>query len=83
VVDCAAGAVVTLRKTGDPAAQVDGESLQTAVTDAFGDFKFDGLEPDSGDYEVEVAFQGSAPLRAVASLGRSVTLDTITVGGEG
>ncbi len=90
VVDCAAGAAVTLRKS--PAVNVEpagaqrtgdvDESLRTTQTDAFGDFKFDGLEPDSGEYVVEVALDGHSPGRVVASLGRSVSLGMIMLGGE-
>jgi Fe-S-cluster-containing dehydrogenase component len=44
--DCVSGASVQLRKSGTLLAQ--------AVTDAFGDFKFDGLPGNSGDYEVGI-----------------------------
>jgi Fe-S-cluster-containing dehydrogenase component len=90
VVDCAAGAVVSLRKAPGAGAEPGGterkgglgECLQTTQTDAFGDFKFDGLEPDSGGYVVEVAFDGQGPVRVTAVLGLSVTLGTIMLGSE-
>jgi Fe-S-cluster-containing dehydrogenase component len=97
VVDCAAGAEVALRKVvdsgtaysdaassaaGSGAADAGAAPLQTAVTDAFGDFKFDGLAPNSGVYEIEVALNGSAPVKLSARLGRSVTLETITIRGD-
>lgn len=46
VTDCAAGAVVTLYK-GD-------RQLGQIITDAFGDFRFDRLSPDSGLYRLEI-----------------------------
>lgn len=56
VVDCLAGARVELLKDGSTVAALD--------TDAFGDFKFDRLEPESGAYEVHVTHAGhrSAPV---------------------
>jgi Fe-S-cluster-containing dehydrogenase component len=63
---------------GGPAEEV----LQTVLTDAFGDFKFDSLEPDSGEYVVEVASNGHGPARIAVKLGQSVNLGTIMVGGE-
>ncbi|MDE2075354.1 MAG: carboxypeptidase regulatory-like domain-containing protein, partial [Alphaproteobacteria bacterium] len=53
VIDCLAGAQVGLRKDGKPIASVE--------TDAFGDFKFDRLEPGSGDYEITVSCDGYRP----------------------
>jgi Fe-S-cluster-containing dehydrogenase component len=79
VVDCALGAVVTLDKFGGPA---DGLPLQTVVADAFGDFKFDGLTPDTGEYLVQIELEGYAPVRLTAVLGHSVSLGTIVVEGE-
>jgi Fe-S-cluster-containing dehydrogenase component len=80
VVDCVAGAVVSLQKA-EHACGSD-EWLQTTRTDAFGDFKFDGLEPDSGAYVVEVEPAGHGSARVTTVLGRSVTLSTIMHGGE-
>jgi Fe-S-cluster-containing dehydrogenase component len=78
VTDCAAGASISLMRMG---IADDHGVVQTAVTDAFGDFKFDGLEPDSGDYVVEVMWGAEKPVRVSASLGHSVSLGTIYVGG--
>jgi Fe-S-cluster-containing dehydrogenase component len=50
VVDCLAGATVTLRRGGQTVAEQQ--------TDKFGDFKFDRLEADGGTYEVEIAADG-------------------------
>jgi hypothetical protein len=47
VEECAEGVQVEL--------WLNGERLATTTTDTFGDYKFDGLEPDSGEYEVRLA----------------------------
>lgn len=44
--ECLSGVTVLLLKSGQVKA--------TAITDTFGEFKFDGLDPDSGEYEVRV-----------------------------
>jgi Fe-S-cluster-containing dehydrogenase component len=44
--DCVEGALVTLSK--------DGKKIRDLVTDNYGDFKFDGLEEDSGTYVVTI-----------------------------
>jgi len=46
ITDCVKGARVRLYK--------DGRTLAEAVTDCFGDFKFDGLEENSGGYGVDI-----------------------------
>jgi Fe-S-cluster-containing dehydrogenase component len=46
IAECAAGAGVSLIK--------DGAVIARQVADNFGDFKFDGLEPDSGTYQVSI-----------------------------
>ncbi len=46
VVDCLEGAAVTLSRSG--------ETLQEAVSDIYGDFKFDGLEENSNGYRLEI-----------------------------
>jgi Fe-S-cluster-containing dehydrogenase component len=55
VEECAAGVEVVLKR--------EGRELGRATTDAFGEFKIDSLEPNSGGYELE----------AVASAGRCST----------
>ncbi|MGO8974361.1 MAG: 4Fe-4S dicluster domain-containing protein [Steroidobacteraceae bacterium] len=50
VADCVGGASVELYQNGG--------LVMSSTTDAFGDFRFDGLAPASGDYEVRVR-QGS------------------------
>ena len=68
VVDCVEGAKVRLLKDGD----VVGE----AVTDNYGDFKFDRLTENSGDYVVEIS-AGKAKKSVPAHLGASLTLGEI------
>jgi Fe-S-cluster-containing dehydrogenase component len=58
VSDCVAGAAVELYQHGN--------LLMSATTDSFGDFRFDGLAPDSGDYRVLVRHGGDT---------RSVTVE--------
>ena len=45
--ECAAGAEVVLTK--------DGREVARATTDAFGEFKIDGLEPNSAGYLLEAS----------------------------
>lgn len=57
VEECAAGAEVILKK--------DGRGIARATTDTFGEFKIDKLEPESGEYEVDVKSRtlGSASMK--------------------
>jgi Fe-S-cluster-containing dehydrogenase component len=93
IVDCASGRAATLKKAAPAGAAAAAEApagseashedvVQTVFTDAFGDFKFDGLDTDSGEYVVEVASNGHGPARIAVKLGSSVNLGTIMVGGE-
>jgi Fe-S-cluster-containing dehydrogenase component len=71
VVECVEGARVRLLK--------DGVWLNDARSDAYGDFKFDRLTPDSGTYAVEVEVEGK-PIKTVeAKLGESINLGEIRV----
>ena len=47
--DCATGARVTLIK--------DSKKIDETVTDGFGDFKFDNLEKNGGNYRLEIAYE--------------------------
>lgn len=70
VVDCVRGAKVTLL-SGD-------RSTADTETDAFGDFKFDGLDPDSGLHEVRIAHPQLQGATASVNLqGKSVYLGEI------
>ncbi len=68
IVDCVVGASVTLKRNG--------EAVATRVSDAFGDFVFDDLDPDSGEYLVEVV-HGAQSARASARLGESTYIGPI------
>jgi len=50
ITDCVEGALVTLYK--------DSEKVDEAVTDNYGDFKFDNLEEDGGRYRLEIVSMG-------------------------
>ncbi len=50
-----------------------------AVTNNYGDFKFDRLEENSGTYVVEVSATGRAKKTVEAKLGMSVNLGDIRV----
>jgi hypothetical protein len=68
VVDCVEGATVRLVK--------DGATIATALTDNYGDFKFDRLDENSGRYSVVVSADGRT--RTVeAELGASTSLGEI------
>ena len=55
----------------------DGAALAETTTDAFGDFKFDRLEPDGSIYAVAVESDGHAPQRHEVTLTESVSLGEI------
>ena len=52
VEECVEDAVAVVSK--------DGKEVGRATTDAFGEFKVDGLEPNSGSYQVEVSGSGGS-----------------------
>ena len=70
VVDCVEGATVRLVK--------DGHGVAAAVTDNYGDFKFDRLPENSGAYTIEIT--GAGKSKAVtATLGASINLGEIRI----
>jgi Fe-S-cluster-containing dehydrogenase component len=69
VTDCVADARIRLERSGT----VVGE----AVTDAYGEFKIDGLEPDSGRYGVVIEVAGRVAKRLDVELGKSVYVGRI------
>lgn len=71
VVDCVEGAAVTLKRNG--------ETVGEAVTDNYGDFKFDRLEENSGAYVVHVAAENFPEKTREVELTASVNLGTITL----
>jgi Fe-S-cluster-containing dehydrogenase component len=64
--DCVEGASVTLSR--------DGRALQTTKSDAFGDFKFDGLDPESGAYVVSAEASGKGRVEVQVDVSDSVAL---------
>jgi hypothetical protein len=69
VTDCVANAKIRLESSGS----VVGE----AVTDAYGEFKIDGLKPDSGRYRVVVEVAGREAKRLDLELRKSVYIGRI------
>jgi len=57
----------------------DGVWLNDARSDAYGDFKFDRLAPDSGSYAIEIEVEGKATKVVEARLGESINLGEIRV----
>jgi Fe-S-cluster-containing dehydrogenase component len=52
-------------------------TVDEAVTDGFGDFKFDGLSENSGAYQLEISYPGMATMRLDVVLTNSASLGTI------
>jgi len=69
VVDCVEGAIVRLLKNGAMVAET--------ATDNYGDFKFDRLDENSGEYVVEISAAGQAKKAVGAKLGASINLGEI------
>ena len=70
IMECAAEAAVKLSKGGRHIAETQ--------TDIYGDFKFDKLEEASGDYTIEISFQGRSKT-VEARLGASIYLGEVRV----
>jgi hypothetical protein len=70
VVDCVEGAKVRLMK--------DGSLVAEAVSDEYGDFKFDKLDEGSGKYVVEISANGRSKT-VDAQLGASLNLGEIRI----
>lgn len=71
VIDCVGGATVVVRK--------DGAEVARSATDAFGDFKCDGFEADSGRYTVEIAHPRLGCVFSSCTLGESAYLGVLTL----
>ena len=69
VVDCVEGATVRLLRNGQP--------VEQATSDNYGDFKFDKLDENSGAYVVEIEAQGHRKRTLEIKLGVSVNLGEI------
>jgi Fe-S-cluster-containing dehydrogenase component len=68
-VDCVETATVRLLK--------DGAAIAATVTDNYGDFKFDRLPENSGDYVIEITGAGRPTKTVSAKLGASINLGEI------
>ena len=55
----------------------DGSVIGRAITDAYGEFKIDGIAPDSGRYDVIIEAPGSDAKRIDVALGKSVNIGRI------
>jgi Fe-S-cluster-containing dehydrogenase component len=69
VTDCVSGASITLERAGAFVAET--------VTDAYGEFKFDGLKPHSGMYRISIADRGTEAKRLDVELTDSTWLGRI------
>lgn len=72
IVDCVKGVRLTLHKGAD--------QLGETASDVYGDFKFDGLEADSGDYRVSIEVAGGGVRDVEVSMTQSVYLGEIRIG---
>lgn len=70
-VDCVRGAHVTLTK--------DGAKIAETFSDVYGDFKFDRLDADSGDYTIDIAAEGHPAKSLSVTLGESVYTGEVRV----
>jgi Fe-S-cluster-containing dehydrogenase component len=64
--DCAEGVRITLMK--------DSEIVNETLSDNYGDFKFDNLEENSGEYEIEISLEGYSKKRIKINLATSTNL---------
>jgi Fe-S-cluster-containing dehydrogenase component len=70
-IDCAEGAMVTLFK--------DSQKIGEAVTDNYGDFKFDNLQGNSGKYRLEIILKGHKEKCLEIDLTASKNIGTILI----
>jgi Fe-S-cluster-containing dehydrogenase component len=71
VTECVAGAQVVLKQNG--------RQIAATRSDPYGDFKFQGLEEDSGGYRIEIADERFAAKTVGFDLGKSTYLGTISL----
>lgn len=71
ILDCIKGATITLH--------YGGSKIDEVVSDAFGDFKFDRLSENSGEYVVKVEMKAKTPKSLQVALAKSVNLGTILI----
>ena len=65
------------RGDGDAARQ--GNPVAKTETNTFGDFKFDGLDEESGAYSIEISHARFSPKTVEFNLGASLNLGTIQI----
>ena len=68
--ECAEGAKITLRNG-------PGEVIDAARTNNYGDFKIDGLEPNSGRYGLEIVYAGYGAEETHVDLAESVNIGVV------
>lgn len=71
ILDCVKDAKVFLQRSGEVLSEVE--------TDAFGDFKFDGLNENSGEYTVKIEIDGQERQSLVVELDKSLNIGTIVI----
>ena len=71
VTECIEGAHISLEKNG--------AKIADALSDAYGDFRFAGLEEASGAYKVRIADGRFAPKTLEVALGKSAVLGDIVL----
>lgn len=71
VTECVAGATVKLIR--------EGNTLSEQETDVFGDFKFDGLPENSGNYKIEIIWAGKIERRSIKNFNKSFSVGTLWI----
>jgi Fe-S-cluster-containing dehydrogenase component len=71
VTECVEGAQVALKR--------DGRQIAATRSDPYGDFKFQGIEEDSGGYQIEIADERFASKTIRFDLAKSTYLGTISL----
>jgi len=59
----------------------DGETVAETMTDGYGDFKIDRLDPESGVYAVSISADGLGAEQREVTLGESISLGEIRLNG--
>ncbi len=67
--ECAGGAMVSLLEEG-------GNEIAACEADNYGDFKFDNLEENSGDYSLRISFEGFSSKEITVRLDKSKNIGT-------
>jgi ferredoxin len=70
--ECVEAAVVTLFNSAN-------DKIDETTSDAFGDFKFDNLEQNSGIYTISITHRGHTPTTVKVDLKESISVSTIVL----